>query len=119
MPSRLVSPPVSLRYGSLSEKILRASGIIAYLCAVRRADLAQLVERRLPKPQVTSSNLAFRSLRHLAAMQGAFFMIQKAGSDTRGNGEKEIFQRLFVSLFVTIPPSLAKWSQMLHQLFNF
>ena len=39
------------------------------------AELAQLVERRLPKPQVTSSNLAFRSLRHLAAWQGAFFVL--------------------------------------------
>ena len=38
------------------------------------AELAQLVERRLPKPQVTSSNLAFRSSRHLAAWQGAFFV---------------------------------------------
>ena len=32
----------------------------AYICSPD-AELAQLVERRLPKPQVTSSNLAFRS----------------------------------------------------------
>ena len=43
---------------------IRAAGIRLRQSSILRqnAELAQLVERRLPKPQVTSSNLAFRSL---------------------------------------------------------